>query len=91
MCNCKDKYNIPRCQRIHNEYKSNFSNLKETIAEIKNGNTIPIEAFIDCMSFVYKEGWGDCFGWQGDVNGEQTRKEFFEVLQIERYGRFNKK
>ncbi len=88
MCNCKDKNNIPRCQKIQNEYKAGITNLRETIAEIKNGNPIPIEAFVDCMSFVYREGWGDCFGWQGDVAGEQTRKEFFEVLQIERYGRF---
>lgn len=78
---------IPRCQKIQNEYKKNFSNLRETIAEIKNGNPIPLQAFIDCMSFVYREGWSDCFGWSGEISGEETRKEFFDTLPIERYGR----
>jgi len=88
MCNCKNENGIPRCQQIQNEYKASLLNLKETIAEIKQGNPISIETFVDCMSFVYREGWGDCFNYQGDVAGEQTRKEFFDVLQIERYGRY---
>lgn len=78
---------IPRCQQIQNEYKAGLSNLRETIAEIKQGHPIPIEAFVDSMSFIYREGWGDCFGWQGDVAGEETRREFFEILNIERYKR----
>jgi hypothetical protein len=78
---------IPSCQQIQNEYKKGLINLRETIAEIKQGNSIPMETFVNCMSFIYREGWGDCFCWQGDIAGEETRKEFFEILQIERYGR----
>jgi len=78
----KEETKIPRCQQIQNEYKSNFSNLKETIYEIQQGNPITEECFIDCMSFLYREGWGDCFGWQGDLPGEQTRKEFFETRYL---------
>jgi hypothetical protein len=87
MCNCKNKEDIPRCQQIHNEYKAGLTNLREVIAEIKNGNPIPINAFVDSMSFVYREGWGDCFAWAGEISGKQTRDEFFEVLQINRYAR----
>ena len=76
-----------RCQEIQNEYKRNFHILKEVIHEIKQGNPINIECFIECMAFVYREGWGDCFGWQGDVPGNQTLKEFLDLLPIERYGR----
>ena len=81
----KDK--IPRCQQIQNEYKGNLINLRETIAEIKQGNPIPIKAFIRSMEFVYKEGWGDCFMWSGEISGEITRKEFFDILPIKRYSR----
>jgi len=81
------KENIPRCQRIQNEYKGNLIYLRETIAEIKAGHPITIEIFEKCMKFIYQEGWGDCFMWDGEVSGEETRKEFFETLNINRYGR----
>lgn len=84
----KNNGKIPRCQRIQNEYKCNLHYLKETIYEIKHGNPISEESFIKCMEFIYREGWGDCFAWQGEVPGNQTLKEFLDILPIKRYGRY---
>ena len=81
------KNNIPRCQQIQIDYKGNLNNLRETIAEINNGRSISLETFKKCMEFLYREGWADCFMWNGEVPGETTRKEFFEILNIDRYGR----
>jgi hypothetical protein len=81
---------IPLCQQIQNEYKSNLNVLREVVAEIDHGGKIQIEDFIKCMSFVYREGWGDCFHWNGEISGEQTRNEFYEILKIDRYGRLQK-
>lgn len=62
MCDCNNNNdNIPRCQQIQNEYKNNLNILRETINEINQSNAISIDDFVNCMSFVYREGWGDCF------------------------------
>lgn len=87
MCDCEKNDGIPRCQKIQIEYKQNLTILQETVAEIKNGNPISIENFVNCMSFIYREGWGDCFNWNGEVSGAETREEFFKILNIDRYGR----
>lgn len=79
--------NIPRCQQIHNEYKDNLTHLREIIHAIKSDELINIDGFIRCMEFVYREGWGDCFSWNGEISGSQTLEEFLEILPIERYGR----
>lgn len=78
---------IPRCQRIQNEYKENFYILQEVINAIELNQSIGMEMFIKCMEFLYREGWGDCFMWQGEVPGETTMKEFLKILPIKRYGR----
>lgn len=83
----KTKEKIPRCQRIQNAYKEDFHILKETINSIEMGEPIHMEMFIRCMEFLYREGWGDCFMWSGEVPGETTMKEFLKILPIERYGR----
>jgi hypothetical protein len=81
---------IPRCQQIQIEYKTNLYSLQETISSINNGDPISIDMFKKCMEFLYREGWCDCFLWDGEISGEQTRKEFFKILDIERYGRNDK-
>ena len=78
---------IPRCQQIQIEYKANLNILQETIASIDNGNPISMNMFKKCMEFLYREGWSDCFLWDGQVSGQQTREEFFKILDIERYSR----
>jgi len=87
MSGCNSEDGIPRCQKIHMEYKNEFSHLRETIHELKQGEQITMESFTRCMEFIYKEGWGDCFNWQGELPGETTLDEFFELLPIQRYGR----
>lgn len=83
----EEENKIPNCQRIQIEYKSNLLMLKETISEIQQGNPINMEMFTKCMEFVYREGWGDCFMWSGEVPGNTTLTEFLEILKIDRYGR----
>jgi len=89
-CNCQDEKGIPRCQIIQNEYKGNLEHMREVIHAIKDGERISEEAFIKSMEFVYREGWGDCFAWSGEVSGKETLKEFFKILPIKRYGRNSK-
>jgi hypothetical protein len=81
------KNKIPHCQQIQIEYKGNLHMLKEVIYAVRNGQTISFENFKTCMEFIYREGWGDCFMWNGELSGETTRKEFFEILNINRYRR----
>jgi len=76
-----------RCQRIQQEYKGNLYLLSEVVHAALNDRPIGIDNLTNAMAFIYREGWGDCFMWDGQISGEKTRKEFFEILKIDRYGR----
>jgi hypothetical protein len=83
----KNNPKIPHCQKVQLEYKANLNLLREFCAAIKDGQPPAYEVFISCMEFIYREGWGDCFLWDGQIPGEMTREEFFKIIPIKRYGR----